>query len=48
MAIEALYRIIRSDALQLARRDSLAVIWAYCQFLQGDKALPQDNNRRRR
>ena len=29
MAIEALYRTIRSAARQLALRDSLAVIWAY-------------------
>jgi hypothetical protein len=34
VAIEALYRTIRSDARQLARRDSLAVIWAYSQYLQ--------------
>ncbi len=43
MAIEALYRTIRSDARQLARRDSLAVIWAYSQFLQvRDFQMPQD------
>jgi hypothetical protein len=42
MAIEALYRTIRSDARQLARRDSLAVIWAYCQFLQNDFQMPQE------
>jgi hypothetical protein len=42
MAIEALYRTIRSDARQLARRDSLAVIWAYSQFLQvNDFQMPQ-------
>lgn len=43
MAIEPLYRTIRSGARQLARRDSLAVIWAYCQFLQvNDFQMPQD------
>jgi hypothetical protein len=43
MAIEALYRTIRGDARQLARRDGLAVIWAYCQFLQvNDFQMPQD------
>jgi hypothetical protein len=43
MAIEALYRTIRSAARQLALRDSLAVIWAYSQFLQvNDFRMPQD------
>jgi hypothetical protein len=43
MAIEALYRTIRSDARQLARRDSLAVIWAYSQYLQVNEfQMPRD------
>jgi hypothetical protein len=43
MAIDALYRTIRSNARQLARRDSLAVIWAYSQFLQvNDFQMPED------
>jgi hypothetical protein len=43
MAIDALYRTIRSEARQLARRDSLAVLWAYSQFLQvNDFQIPQD------
>jgi hypothetical protein len=43
MAIDALYRTIRRDARQLARRESLAVIWAYSQFLQvNDFQMPED------
>ncbi|WP_424628107.1 hypothetical protein [Bradyrhizobium sp. SYSU BS000235] len=43
MAIEALYRTVRSHARQLSRRDSLAVIWAYSQFLQlNDFLMPRD------
>src|SRR4051794_19716532 len=34
MAIEPLYHSIRAQARKLERRDSLAVIWAYSQFLQ--------------
>jgi hypothetical protein len=43
VAIDALYRTIRSAARQLARRESLAVIWAYSQCLQVDDfQMPED------
>jgi hypothetical protein len=43
VAIDALYRTIRSAARQLARRESLAVIWAYSQYLQVDDfQMPED------
>jgi hypothetical protein len=43
MAIEALYRTLRNTARRLARRDSLAVIWAYSQFLQVNEfQMPRD------
>ena len=43
MAIEPLYRAIRAQTRKLAHRDSLAVIWAYSQFLQvNDFRMPAD------
>ena len=43
MTIEELYRSIRSQTRKLARRDSLAVIWAYSQFLRvNDFRMPAD------
>jgi hypothetical protein len=43
MAIEPLYRAIRAQTRKLGRRDSLAVIWAYSQFLQvNDFRMPAD------
>lgn len=43
MAIEALYGKIRAQIRNLARRDSLAVIWAYSKYLQvNDFRLPRN------
>jgi hypothetical protein len=43
MAIEDLYRSIRAQVRKLAYRDSLAVIWAYSQYLQvNDFRMPPD------
>jgi hypothetical protein len=43
MAIEPLYRAIRAQSRKLARRDALAVIWAYSQCLQvNDFRMPAD------
>jgi hypothetical protein len=43
MTIEEHYRRVRVTARQLGHRDSLYVIWAYCQFLQvNDFQIPND------
>jgi hypothetical protein len=43
MAIEPFYRAIRAQTRKLERRDSLAVMWAYSQFLQvNDFRIPAD------
>src|SRR5713226_9709947 len=43
MTIEEHYRKVRTAVRQLGRRDSLYVIWAYCQFLQvNDFQIPDD------
>jgi hypothetical protein len=43
MSIEGHYQTIRATVRQLARRESLYVIWAYCQYLQlNDFKIPPD------
>jgi hypothetical protein len=43
MTIEEHYRKVRAAVRQLGRRDSLYVIWAYCQYLQVEEfEMPQD------
>ncbi|MGJ0511175.1 hypothetical protein [Methylocystis sp.] len=43
MTIEEHYQTVRATARQLGHRDSLYVIWAYCQYLQvNDFNIPND------
>jgi hypothetical protein len=43
MTIEEHYRTVRAAARKLGRRDSLYVIWAYCQYLQANEfEIPAD------
>jgi hypothetical protein len=43
MTIEEHYRKVRATVRQLGRRDSMYVIWAYCQFLQVNEfQIPAD------
>ena len=45
MTIEDHYRKVRATVRQLGRRESLYVIWAYCQYLQVNEFnIPADES----